>query len=138
MGTVDKNAQLRSLCDIARAVSDLNQDGKKIELEVYVPEPYLDMTERKLGKTQHVTVFKAPPNTKAPEILCQADILVIPINFDRKSLRYIKLSLPAKCFCIHDFSNPNLTLWACGCSTYPIRKYRKMGACLLQKEIMMN
>jgi glycosyltransferase involved in cell wall biosynthesis len=96
MGTVHPLAQLQSLADVARAISEMHQAGIAIHFEIYTPEAFVGELRRKFRGLAGIRVTQSPTTSQAPPVLGGADLLVIPVNFDRSSFQYIKYSLPAK------------------------------------------
>ena len=96
MGTVHPLAQLKSLAEVGRAISELHAAGTDICLEILTPEMFTAEMRRKFLGLPGVRVSGSPTSSKAASVLGGADLLVIPANFDRASFRYIKYSLPAK------------------------------------------
>jgi glycosyltransferase involved in cell wall biosynthesis len=96
MGTVHPLAQLRSLVDVGRTVSEMHVTGTDIRLEIFTPQMFTADLDRKLRGLPGVQVYGSPTSSQAASVLAAADLLVIPANFDRASLRYIRFSMPAK------------------------------------------
>jgi glycosyltransferase involved in cell wall biosynthesis len=94
IGSILPNAQLYSLSDIAKAVTQLSQQGFKIELNIY--SPWAKTFENELQISASVHLY--PPLDEASIFPCltSSDLLVLPVNFDKKSLEYIRYSMPAK------------------------------------------
>lgn len=96
VGSIVRGAQTESLLDIARAVVELSTAGTAIRMEIHAPlheSSYLHAC----GLPDDVVRIEGPPDpaTIAP-LLAEADLLVLPYNFDLRSARYIRLSLPTK------------------------------------------
>jgi glycosyltransferase involved in cell wall biosynthesis len=108
MGTVHPLAQVDSLAEVARAVSELGAEGERVRFDIYTPDVFVQLLRDRLGEYRNVSVFDSPPSDEAPAVLSQADLLVIPVNFDHRSFRYIKYSLPAKSIAYMISSTPVL------------------------------
>jgi glycosyltransferase involved in cell wall biosynthesis len=96
MGTVHPLAQLTSLMDAGRAISEMRLDGTQIRLEILTPQMFTADLRRTFRGLPAVQVNDSPASSQAASVLASADLLLIPANFDRASLRYIRYSLPAK------------------------------------------
>jgi glycosyltransferase involved in cell wall biosynthesis len=96
MGTVHPLAQLGSLVDVGRVISEMQAAGTDIRLEIFTPEMFTADMRRRFRDLPGVQVNCSPTSPQAASLLAGADLLVIPVNFDRASFRYIKYSLPAK------------------------------------------
>lgn len=96
MGTVHPLAQLTSLADVGRAISEMHATGADIRLEIFTPQMFVADLRRRFRGLPGVQVNGSPTSAKAASVLGGADLLIIPANFDRASFRYIRYSLPAK------------------------------------------
>jgi glycosyltransferase involved in cell wall biosynthesis len=96
MGTIVEKAQLASLRDVCDAVDAVYRQGRPIELRVYTPAPYVQRYAPQLERPPAVTVLPAPSNRDAAGVLGAADLLVVPVNFDNESIRYVRYSMPGK------------------------------------------
>lgn len=85
-----------SLQDVCEAVSELNAEGMSIDMFIHAEWSY---------GTQYRTQFERFPNVRLEgplenEVVAQemasADLLVLPVNFDDESVRYIRYSNPTK------------------------------------------
>ena len=96
-GSIVKNAQLDSLVDCANAVSRLNKTNIKIKLEIYSPIFFHNQFISKFGTDESVELHaNIEDDQEYFELLRSADILIIPVNFDSATVRYIKYSMPTK------------------------------------------
>ncbi|MGH7480059.1 MAG: hypothetical protein ACREJ8_10815, partial [Candidatus Methylomirabilales bacterium] len=95
-GTIVEVAQLRSLMDVGWAVHGLRCSG--LEVEFWIHTQYYSLR-------QHRSVLETCPGIRiGPEtgkddfksVITAADLLVLPVNFDTRSVRYLRLSFPAK------------------------------------------
>lgn len=96
VGSIVPSGQRNSLKDIARAVATLSAQGVAIELRVHAPwheSAYL----RADGFPAEAVRIDGPPDPASiATLLAGADLLVLPYNFDARSARFIRLSLPTK------------------------------------------
>jgi glycosyltransferase involved in cell wall biosynthesis len=82
------------LFDVAEAIKGLTRDGVKIEFHIQTVS-----NESVLQKLQAYDFvgLKAPvPYNQLPEIFAKADLLVLPNDFDKKSISFLKYSIPTK------------------------------------------
>jgi glycosyltransferase involved in cell wall biosynthesis len=96
MGTVHPLAQLHGLGEVACTISEMHRAGTDVRFEVYTSERFVGELRRKFHGLSGVQVNNSPVSSEAPSVLSSADLLVVPVNFDRASFRYVKYSLPAK------------------------------------------
>lgn len=94
IGSILPNAQLNSLADVARSVSELKDEGLDIEMRIHSPWAGHYKTQLKLSPA--VQLYPGLNESDIFGELTSADALLIPVNFDSESLRYIRYSMPAK------------------------------------------
>jgi glycosyltransferase involved in cell wall biosynthesis len=78
-------------------VAELNREGKSISFEIFSPDAPVDVIRERV--TIHPSI--SLNNTITDDelffaTLADADLLVLPVNFDRRSIRYIRYSMPTK------------------------------------------
>ena len=96
MGDTTKDKELYSLINIRDAVLNLRRQGYLVRLLIYGP-PRCQTTVQKLLELPPGVVYGGYfPASEKQNILNQADLLVLPINFDPTSLTYIRYSLQTK------------------------------------------
>lgn len=97
IGSVLPDAQLDSLVDCCRAVQALRRDGTDIVFDIHSPAFQTDSVRDRLAIDPAIRVHEA---VTADEDLFRrlgtADILLLPVNFDESTVRYIRLSMPTK------------------------------------------
>lgn len=84
-----------SLIEIAEAIDSINTHEFNIKLHIQTPtkeRTYLD----RLLKFKCVKENQFVEYERIPEIFAKADILLLPYDFDQKSKKYIKFSMPTK------------------------------------------
>lgn len=94
VGSIVPDGQRESLRDIARAVARLAADGLDVQLRIHSPaheSAYLHALA-----SPAVRIEGPPDPTSIARLLAGTDLLVLPYNFDARSARYIRLSLPTK------------------------------------------
>ena len=84
----------KSFFDIAEAIADLNSKGFKIRLHIQATNfnPVLD----ELRRFNFVKINPTVSYSELPGIFSQSDLLLLPNDFDRKSLSFLKYSMPTK------------------------------------------
>jgi len=97
VGSIFPNAQLEALIDCARAVAELCDRGFPIRFSISTPSGHGDRYRDRLAVHPAVTIEDAiRDDAKFYVRLAAADVLLIPVNFDADSLRFIRYSMPAK------------------------------------------
>ncbi len=94
-GSIVPNAQLESLKDVVEAVAILKSRGIPIELKLHGPR-YVERFRASLERNPMVRFGRPPTDDTIGPILSEADLLVLPVNFDEASVRYIRYSMPTK------------------------------------------
>ena len=96
IGSVLPYAQSESLADIAKAV-DLLANKINICLELYVPNIYIEYAKQLLSFSKHTFIYPEISDDKEfYKTISTASILLLPSNFDKKSIDYIRYSMPTK------------------------------------------
>jgi glycosyltransferase involved in cell wall biosynthesis len=96
VGSIVPDGQRGSLMDIARAVVNLSAQGVAVQLWIHAPKDQSAYLQA-CGLPADVVHIEEPPDTASiAGLLAGADLLVLPYNFDARSARYIRLSLPTK------------------------------------------
>ncbi|HNS52809.1 MAG TPA: glycosyltransferase [Anaerolineae bacterium] len=96
LGALTQNMQLMSLVDIADSIAFLSAQGHNISLTVYSSAVYIDYFEQYLSGRAAVSHGGPVARTDLCQRLSEADLLVIPVNFDQSSLLLNQYSMPTK------------------------------------------
>jgi glycosyltransferase involved in cell wall biosynthesis len=97
VGSVFSFAQLDSLIDCARAVAALNEAGMDVQLRIASPGFLIGPYRHAIEVQGCVTV--EDPITDDETFFSRiagADLLLLPVNFDEESVRFIRYSMPTK------------------------------------------
>ncbi|RDV03180.1 glycosyltransferase [Undibacter mobilis] len=96
-GSIFRNAQLDSLIDCAHAVAKLNEAGFPLKLRVATSPANGANFGAQLKVHPNIIVDTAAVDDDAFfRRLAAADALVLPVNFDRASVDFIRYSMPTK------------------------------------------
>jgi glycosyltransferase involved in cell wall biosynthesis len=90
------DGQKDSLRDIAFAVAGLRASGRQIELHIHSPQRDTEYLRTLPLPSGAIKIAGPPEASSVPRLLADADLLLLPYNFDARSARYIRLSLPTK------------------------------------------
>jgi glycosyltransferase involved in cell wall biosynthesis len=96
-GSIFPYAQLDAIILACHAVLDQVKNGVQLEFSIYAPE-HMSVMLRSIFES-YPSIRFAPPIIDDFEYfrtLANADILLLPSNFDTNSLKYIGLSMPTK------------------------------------------
>ena len=85
----------RSVLDVAEAIGRLRSRGMSIALDVTTPDVDCRVAQT-LEACEHVTVAEPGGLDALPRALADADVLVLPYDFDQRSRTFIRLSVPTK------------------------------------------
>lgn len=96
LGALADNMQVLSLRDVAQSVAALAEAGTPVSLTVYTGEIYQDYFRQYLGGLTNVAHGGRVERQDLCRTLAAADLLVAPINFDRRSLLMNQYSMPTK------------------------------------------
>lgn len=95
-GALMPDSQLGSLIDVCDAVFELDREGLDIEMEIYAPWFSAKHYRGKLERPSCVKVFDAPEKMDSEELFAKANLLLLPVNFDSATIKYVKYSMPTK------------------------------------------
>lgn len=97
VGSIFHNAQLQSLNKICQVIGDLSDQGKDISLTLSSPSGHTAKYQDQLAV--HPAI-KIEDTIRDDDIffnrIAKADVLLLPVNFDEESVRFIKYSMPTK------------------------------------------
>jgi glycosyltransferase involved in cell wall biosynthesis len=97
IGSIFPNAQLISICDVSRAVQEISDEGFSMTFEIYSPNHHTELYRKQLVAGKSVSLSDTIQDDKVFFSILQAvDILIIPVNFDEDSIRFIRYSMPTK------------------------------------------
>ena len=84
-----------SVIDIAEAIEEINESGIPVLFDLYID---LDENEfiKKISKYKSAIVHPKLPYEQVPISTAEADLLVIPYDFDNQSIRFIQYSMATK------------------------------------------
>lgn len=95
-GALMPDSQLYSLKDVCDAVDELTKGGLDVSLDIYAPWYAANRYRDELERPGCVKVFDAPEKMDSEDLFAKADLLILPVNFDKKTVKYIKYSMPTK------------------------------------------
>lgn len=84
-----------SLIDLGKVVESLNNEGAKIKLHIQSPSNDYKILD-KLRNLRSVIINPIAEYKELPAIFSNADILAITNDFDKKSIDYLRYSMPTK------------------------------------------
>ena len=96
IGAVVPDKELQSLKEIGRAVRLLNERGRRTRLEIHCGPAWNATVDEHLADEPVVGRGAVLTQDQLPAALSSADLLVLPINFDQRSMRYIGYSMQTK------------------------------------------
>lgn len=95
-GSLAEDMTLRSFCELVEAVSELASSGRRIELEVYGARWWKRVFDEHVAGVGCVRYIGFVPRERYVTALRDADLLAMPINFDQRSLSYMRYSMANK------------------------------------------
>lgn len=97
IGSILPFAQLDSLVDCCRAVQALADAGFSIDMEIYSPAWLAGQYREQLVVGTAISLHDTlSDDTEFFDTLRAVDILVLPVNFDRYTIEFIRYSMPTK------------------------------------------
>lgn len=88
-------ANSKSIREFAGIINDLNSTKLNIEFNIYTSD-YTSALAKKCVRFKGVHVFAPVTHNKIPLLLNEADILLLPLDNDKHSIKYARLSFPTK------------------------------------------
>lgn len=86
---------LDSLMLIAKAVENLNRNNFKVELHIYSFD-YSSETIELFSTNKAVYLYPPVEHEQVPLLINQHDVLLLPLDFNKKAVRYTRLSFSTK------------------------------------------
>jgi glycosyltransferase involved in cell wall biosynthesis len=95
-GSILPNAQLDSIRDVAAAVRRLHEKDIPIEMILYANVSAEQRSSYGLDSLPVIRYESPLEDDTVAQKLAQADVLILPVNFDEASVNYIRYSMPTK------------------------------------------
>jgi glycosyltransferase involved in cell wall biosynthesis len=86
---------LKSLVDICEAMTDINVEHTEIIFEILTPDSFKHDLKI-LKKYKGVEIRSYIKHNEMPAKLKSMDLLIIPLDFNEKNLRFVRYSMPTK------------------------------------------
>ena len=97
VGSIFRNAQFESLLDCARAIVALNNDGFPARLRIVTSADNCARYRHLLQLHPNISVEISTSDDDAFfQSLANADALLLPVNFDKSTVEFIRYSMPTK------------------------------------------
>lgn len=97
VGSIFPNAQLDSLIDACKAVARLNQEGTSATLTIASPAAQATRYRHLLAIDPAIHIVDTIRDDETFfQRIATADLLLLPVNFDDETQRYIRYSMPTK------------------------------------------
>lgn len=95
-GSLADDMTLQSFIELSEAVGVLRDQGRSVQLNVYGARWWQKVFDREVGQKPGVKYIGFVPRARYVQSLIDADLLAMPINFDSRSMNYIRYSLANK------------------------------------------
>lgn len=96
-GSVFAYAQLQSLIDCCQAVAQLSNEGAALQLDIHCPPSHITEIKDQLTLGPVICLHDSLiDDDDFFSTICNADILLMPVNFDQKSIDFIRYSMPTR------------------------------------------
>ncbi|MGP1273036.1 MAG: glycosyltransferase [Phycisphaerales bacterium] len=96
IGVVTPDKEMHALQEIARAARRLHGAGRRIRMEIHCGPAWNDAVDEHLADPPVVRRGEFIRQPDLPRVLSGADLLVLPMNFDERSMRYVGYSMQTK------------------------------------------
>jgi glycosyltransferase involved in cell wall biosynthesis len=96
IGSVTRDKELYSLVDLRDVLADLNREGHRLRLIIYGPDTYRELVKMHIEIPPLAIHGGCFPAGEKQKVLREADLLILPINFDEGSLAYMSYSFQTK------------------------------------------
>lgn len=88
-------ANSKSVLLIAKVINKLNMKGSNFIFDIYTPD-YKSKKAKRINSLTGININKTIVNRRMPELLAGYDLLIVPLDFDKHSIQFAKLSMPTK------------------------------------------
>ena len=95
-GSVYPGVQLSSLLEIAAAVARLRANDVAVTLDVMAPDYMVGPFRTRLESNDGTRVVPQVPRDRYFSAVCDADVLLLPVNFEASAIRMVRYSMPTK------------------------------------------
>lgn len=85
----------KSILSIAKAINKLNMKGSNFILDIYTPD-YQSKQAKRINSLTGININKTVENRLMPELLPCYDLLILPLDFDKRSIQFARFSMPTK------------------------------------------
>jgi glycosyltransferase involved in cell wall biosynthesis len=97
VGSIFAVAQLESLVECCRAVARLAREGVPVRLSIHSPGMYAERYRERLVVSDAIELADTISDDEAFfRRIAAADVLLLPVNFDAATVRYVRYSMPTK------------------------------------------
>ncbi|WP_085906818.1 glycosyltransferase family 1 protein [Kiloniella majae] len=97
VGSIFPDAQLTSLINCCKVVADLNDSGFQINFTISSPSGHSQRYREKLDIHPAIKIVDTIRDDETFfNRISSSDILLLPVNFDESSIRFIRYSMPTK------------------------------------------
>jgi glycosyltransferase involved in cell wall biosynthesis len=88
-------ANNKSIEDLCKVINNLNNEKVKYNLNIYTPD-FISKQTKKFKKNNGINIYPPLHHSQMPLMLNMADVLFLPLDFDKKGYLFSKLSMPTK------------------------------------------
>jgi glycosyltransferase involved in cell wall biosynthesis len=95
-GSLFRYAQVEGLADCCRAVETLVGQGRNIRVQIRTPLAVYGTEVSRIPQSPSIAVGDVVGREQYMRDLVEADVLLLPVSFDRHAVHHIRLSMPSK------------------------------------------
>jgi len=135
VGSILETSQYQSLIDICEVVKNINEHGKQLRFDIYASHRLFGQLRSTLEIHPMIRFHDAPTDDLTFfKLIGNADILALPVNFDARSRRFIRLSMPTKVPTYLASGRPILVFGPSGTAQVDYAKKEKWGYVVDQRD----
>ena len=96
VGSILAEAQRDAIRDVCDAVVRVRDGGRDVRLAVSSPRVTRASSHHGAIRLRYLSIRPAPDPAQVPGLMGEADVLLLPFNFNEESARYLRFSMPTK------------------------------------------
>ena len=97
VGSIFANAQLESLVECAELVAEMSDEGRDVRLRIASPSGHAQIYQQRLKVSDAIEIEDTIRDDDTFfGRLADADLLLLPVNFEAETIRFIRYSMPTK------------------------------------------
>lgn len=96
IGSILAEAQRDAIRDVAESIAQMRAAGRDVRLSIMSPDDQTAALRAWGYPADVLAISPAPQPDRVPALMAEADVNLLPFNFDADSARYLRFSMPTK------------------------------------------